>query len=163
MKKKNVIFSFTFILFVLLLSRCTLPDTAYDLFLENNTNQYLHYYLAFGDNIISTTVYPDTLLPDNNSFINNIVKPQEKYFMYLSFLPYSKIIKNLPQDTLSVFIFSKDTIDKFGWSEVLFGYKILQRYDISSEDIKKLKDIIPYPPSEKMKDMKMYPAYGEDK
>ena len=158
MKRIKIYLQLSFFFFVFVIVQCKLPDTLYDLKIENNSNLYLHYYLAT-DFLCSTTVYPDTLLPVINNCINYIVKPHEKYVMEVSYVKYDKYIKQLPYDTLSIFIFSKDTLDKYGWPEVQSKYKILRRYDLSSEDIKVLKDIIPYPPSEKMKDMKMYPLY----
>ena len=59
---------------------------------------------------------------------------------------------------MSVFIFHTDTLNKYSWQEVRDGYKILRRYDLSLEDIKKMKWTIPYPPDESMAGMKMYRA-----
>ena len=64
-------------------------------------------------------------------------------------------------DTLSLFIFDADTFNMYSWEEIKSGYKILQRYDISPENIKALKYNISYPPTEAMKNMKMYPPYGQ--
>ena len=64
-------------------------------------------------------------------------------------------------DTFCLFIFDADTFNICSWEEIQSGYKILQRYDLSPEDIKALRDSITYPPDERMKDMKMYPPYGQ--
>ena len=39
-------------------------------------------------------------------------------------------IEFLPKDTLSIFIFSTDTLNKYSWEEVRRDYKILRRYDL---------------------------------
>ena len=62
-------------------------------------------------------------------------------------------------DTWCLFIFDADTFNLCTWDEIKSGYKILQRYDLSPQDCKILKDSIIYPPDERMKYMKMYPPY----
>ena len=63
--------------------------------------------------------------------------------------------------TVSLFIFDADTFNIYSWEEIRNGYKILQRYDISVEDFKALRYNISYPPTEAMKNMKMYPPYEQ--
>ena len=62
-------------------------------------------------------------------------------------------------DTLSLFIFDADTFNNYSWEEIQSGYKVLQRYDLSPEDLRVLSKKITYPPDERMKNMKMYPPY----
>lgn len=140
------------------------PEKSYDLQIKNNSNVDIccYFYLVWegGNNGV---VYPDTLLCfDKKELI--CINTLEKYNTSRPVGPITEWISSLPQDTLSIFIFSKDTLDKYSWPEVQSGYKILQRYDLSLEDFKKLSDkngipVITYPPSEAMKDMKMYPPY----
>ena len=66
------------------------------------------------------------------------------------------------EDTLHYFIFDADTINAYSWNEIKEGYKILRRYDLSGNDIELLKESITYPPSPKMRDMKMYPPYSSE-
>jgi len=40
-------------------------------------------------------------------------------------------------------------------------YKVLKRYDLSIEDIQLLNYEIPYPPTEVMRGMRMYPPYEQ--
>lgn len=70
-----------------------------------------------------------------------------------------KIFKQLPRDTLSIFIFHTDTLNKYPWEKIRDEYKILKRYDLSFEDIKRLGYKVPYPPSPEMANMKMYPKF----
>ena len=65
------------------------------------------------------------------------------------------------KDTLHYFIIDLDTLNTYSWEEIKEGYKILQRYDLGGRDIESLNYTIPYPPTEAMRDMKMYPPYGE--
>lgn len=66
-----------------------------------------------------------------------------------------------PNDTVSLFIFDAEVVESNSWEKVVDEYLVLQRYDLSIEDFKKLGSLIPYPPTPEMKDMHMYPPYGE--
>ena len=72
-----------------------------------------------------------------------------------------EIFKYLPKDTLSVYFFHPDTLAKYPWETIRKEYNILKRYDLSIEDMQLLDYEIAYPPTEMMKDIKMYPPYGE--
>jgi hypothetical protein len=55
-----------------------------------------------------------------------------------------------------IYIFNQDTLNKYTWEEIQREYKVLQRYDLSSEDINLLYNKykvpeIPYPPDENEK------------
>ena len=66
-----------------------------------------------------------------------------------------------PQDTMSIFIFDEETVNHNSWKIIAEEYLVLQRYDLSIEDIKKLNYNIYYPPTPEMQDMHMYPQYGQ--
>jgi hypothetical protein len=56
-------------------------------------------------------------------------------------------------------------LDAYTWEHessqtIIDNYLVLQRYDLGLEDIQKLGWSLPFPPTEAMKDMKMYPPYG---
>lgn len=65
----------------------------------------------------------------------------------------------IPSDTVMIFIFDAETIENTSWSIVCGDYLVLQRYDLSLENLKYLNWKLSYPPTEEMKDMKMYPPY----
>lgn len=63
---------------------------------------------------------------------------------------------------LSVFILHADTIRKHSWDEIRDSYNIIVRYDLSKDDVKSFAGYaIPFPPTEAMRDMKMWPPYEE--
>lgn len=67
---------------------------------------------------------------------------------------------------LTVYIFHADTLRAHPWEEICEKKKILARYDITNEDLKKLRCSnslckIYYPPTPEMKDIKMWPSYEE--
>jgi hypothetical protein len=62
-------------------------------------------------------------------------------------------------DTVSFFIFDKDTVDSHPWDYIVKNYCVLQRYDFTKKDLDKIRDQIYYPPTEEMADIHMYPRY----
>ena len=70
---------------------------------------------------------------------------------------HSKI--SFPNDTLIVNIFDEEVLESNAWEDIGNNYMVLQRYDLSLQDLQQLNWQISYPPTEAMKDMKMYPPY----
>ena len=66
-----------------------------------------------------------------------------------------------PNDTISVFLFDGETVENVPWETVVKEYLVLQRYDLSIEDMKKLDRTIHYPPTPEMRDIHMWPPYAE--
>ena len=64
-------------------------------------------------------------------------------------------------EKLSVFIFDAETLETTPWDIVQSKSLVLQRYDLTLEELERLKWIIPYPPTSAMKDVEMYPRYIE--
>ena len=63
-------------------------------------------------------------------------------------------------DTMSVFFFSKETIESHSWDDIVHSYLVTQRYDFSKDDIKRIKGVIYFPPTSQMSGIKMWPQYG---
>jgi hypothetical protein len=114
-------------------------------------------YIPWEDGVF----YPDTLLPDiipksykpypfNKRWSVNFGNPGPNE---------NQLFAKFPTDTMSIFFFDPDTLAKYDWQIIREEYKILVRYDFSQNDLKLLKWCIYYPPTEAMKDMKMYPPY----
>ena len=127
--------------------------------INNESADTLCVFLASG----FVSAYPDTIIPKYSTELGlAVICPNS----ILELLPggnrlYKYIFKErLPQDTLSVFIFKLDTLIAYNWNIIRRDYKISVRYDLSYPDLKSLGFAIPYPPTEMMKDMKMYPGYG---
>lgn len=119
-----------------------------------------------GFNSIGNT-YPDTTLPNSipvtiNNNINNKIEPHDGYAYSMGGAGESwehLFRQELPSDTLSIYIFSRDTLKTYDWSIIRDKYKVLIRYDLSLPDILNLNHRIYYPPTPAMKAMKMYPPY----
>jgi len=108
--------------------------------------------------------YPDTTLENNHI----------RYFMHPSVFSFQKRViceeghasfegLFLRQDTAMLFLFDDSVIENTDWKIVEKDYLVLQRYDLSLQDLEKLNWKVYYPPTEAMKDMKMFPPYQEKK
>ncbi|MBQ3581202.1 MAG: hypothetical protein II975_09465 [Bacteroidales bacterium] len=133
-----------------------------DMGFTNNAN----YKISIYSNLIpphdysNPVVYPDTTLPYSKS-------PQMRDVEAGRSCVYSQTSATIEQryagyntDTISIFVFSFDTLNSFGWDAVRNTYNVLQRYDISILDYNSLSDFPTFPPSEEMRNIKMWPPYG---
>ena len=109
--------------------------------LVNNADYSIGFYIADGGEY--GTIYPDSL-PETNAYvtydISNVLRPGFE----AHYCSWEKFFKMFPSDTLSVFIFHTDTLNKYSWEEVRDGYKILRRYDFGKEDLENLYELV-YP------------------
>jgi len=157
---KNLIMLSFLIPLLVLLTACPMERDRDLLTVYNNTDHSISFFLAdyyseqFGD-----PIYPDTTLSIyREGLILPCVLKDKSIFNEIS--PLEDTYKRFGTDTLCFFIFDTDTLSKYDWATIRSDYKILQRYDMSLQDFKRLKNTITYPPSETMKDIKMYPPYG---
>jgi hypothetical protein len=121
----------------------------------NNTTDSLYSIIQYN--------YPDTLLIDTGSgeITANFIATGETKKVFSSMKWERRISTINEQKTISIFLFTVDTLDKYPWSQIKKDNKILQRYALSVDDLIKLDWKVTYPPSPQMKDMKMYPPYKE--
>ena len=127
--------------------------------IKNKSNHLIGLYIGVKEYNVEY-IYPDTLLPSTNKHIKYDISKILRPGTYLPPKKEREFFKELPKDTLSIFIFSTDTLNKYSWEEVRRDYKILKRYDLSYEDCVRLNFIVPYPPTPTRSRMKMYPKYG---
>ena len=135
-------------------------------------NYCFSYYIP--DQIVRT----DTLLPMtyySSSFdeeldgptphnpLRFIIEPGDKSCVVcIETDPLGNLYADLPHDTLSVFVLHADTVRKYSWEEICEDYNIIVRYDLSKADVKSFENyIVPFPPTEAMRNMKMWPPYEE--
>lgn len=145
---------FLFIIMIFGCSECAM-DHEYPIKLENKSNHKIDVLVASYLN-----GYPDTILPPGRRSIT--IDIQKGYSQDLG-LEHEKLFnKTLATDTMSIFIFHTDTLNKHSWDVIRDRYMVLRRYDLSLDDLKKLDKIVPYPPSPAMSNMKMYPPYKRE-
>ncbi len=159
MKKRVLIMVVLFIISLACCSECKLAmDYQYPLRLDNNSGYTIDCFFSIDDEFAPFT---PNVIPVPYGYLFRGIKPQE-YCKYRSKLEWEKMFLYIKTDTISIYIFHTDTLNKYSWKEICEDYLVLKRYDFSLEDLKRLKYNIPYPPSPIMRDMKMYPPY-EDK
>lgn len=127
---------------------------------QNNTEYSVITF--FNDNYEDyKALYPDTnisalIVSDSNSIIK--VSGHSRKGLIHSHGTWENIFDvTVPRDTLSLFVFHADTVAKYDWETIRAKYNILKRYDLSLEDLKRLDFLITYPPSNRMKGVKMWP------
>jgi hypothetical protein len=159
--KRKLIYVAPFLFFILL-TAC--PSPAEDSENINIKNEWDHdisfYFSSYFANGRGDTFYPDTALSIEIWYrpVNVVKGKTYRDNVY----PLERIYKRNNVDTLCFFIFATDTLNMYDWDTIRDEYKILQRYDLSLQDFKRLKNTITYPPTEEMKDMKMHPPYEGD-
>lgn len=157
--KKGTILNFIIGLIVCLLFWGCPMDKRYGLYLDNHSDQTVTIFIN-NDGVGLAPIYPYTSLVKSFVFLSRISPHSIDDFREGS-APWWKDIGGV--DTLSFVIVSVDTLNKYSWDEIRSSYNILQRYDLSRNDLRLLDATIHYPPTETMRNMKMYPAYGKSK
>jgi len=135
-------------------------DNFYGLWIFNNTNNAIYFYSNAEP---QNTVVRDTSInfSNDNTYYFALIQPKTKHYDDWGQCDPERYVRlKIPHDTLSIFFFDKDTIERYSWEEIRSEYKILCRYDVSAQDIKRHNYTFSYPPDESMKDIKMYPPYG---
>lgn len=157
MKKETRFILLFAVSFIMLSGKCKMPMTDYEypLYLQNNSDKRAKF--TVNNRYNAGPQYPDTTLFWEP--IGIVVQAQEKRAVAGGSLNWEKIYKSVPNDTLSFVIFDADTLAKYPWEVIRNNYKILKRYDLSLDDLKRLNYTLYYPATEAMKGMKMYPAY----
>ncbi len=109
-------------------------DHVYSIKIQNNTNDTLLFYESYN--------YPDTSIAQKKPIL---IRVYPKDYSYLdSKKDWDKVLVS-PKDTLSIFILSKDTVDKYSWDKIRSDYNVLKRYDLSLDDLKNLSWKVTYP------------------
>jgi hypothetical protein len=98
----------------------------YRIKIVNNSDNLIRFHPGY--------IYPDTLLP---TFEPLLVGIEADNFFYLDMEEkWEEVFSELPADTLSIFFFSEDTLKLYTWDQIRADYKILDRYDLSLQDVK---------------------------
>ncbi len=121
-------------------------DHVYRIWLKDNSGEGFAFLVSYN--------YPDTIIP--NEYNKLIGVPPNKRVPYDSKEKWEEVFEDLQTDTLSIFIFDGDTLANYDWENIRANYKVLKRYDISLENINDIGTIA-YPPTEEMKEIKMWP------
>ena len=130
----------------------------------NNTEKKLIVTRSYHPTWLPSLGYPDTLLFSWDPSIGCpgfIVEPYEENNKSALFnTSFYESCFRADLDTLRIFVFDADTLEALGWETVREKYIVLQRYDLSLEDLQYLDFKLCFPPSEAMRDIHMWPPYG---
>ena len=150
------------VLCLLLLGSCDscLEKGEARLCLENESAQDISVLLGG----IQTTVDTDTLLPDidNPNILHKIPKEKQRDMGGVGRMAgWDEMFAYLGIDTMRIFILATDTVNMYDWNIIQKNYNILQRYDVSIEDLRYLNGCLYYPPISTMRDIRMWPPYSK--
>ncbi len=108
----------------------------YSFKIQNNSSALIYYQVS--------KTYPDQAIPDSTAARIGGIGPSNQQ-SYESKDKWPKFFSNLPADTLSVFFFSPDSVEKYNWKQVQSKYLILKRKDISLKDLVDNDYVVSYP------------------
>ncbi|MEM6396326.1 MAG: hypothetical protein AAF741_08270 [Bacteroidota bacterium] len=114
------------ILIILLVSSCKTTDIESTIQIRNNSDQSISTFIALPIEV--GFAYPDTILPLNELPMQSAVLGQQNFYDFSTSL--EDVLSELPNDTLSIFYFSTDTLNKYSWEEIRDNYMILRRDDL---------------------------------
>lgn len=128
---------FIYITYLLvLLNSCRKEDDRQNYIWFNNNSDYeLNIYTSYN--------YPNTTISFKGG--GYIIYPQTKKSLISKNGWKREIEIHSPKKTLIMFIFSADTLRKYSKQEIIENYKVLKRYDLSIEQLKKQNWTITYP------------------
>lgn len=167
----NTLLILVSILVVLCSYQCDgfLMDRKYPLYISNNSDRKLLIDINT-DGYFSDPEYPDTTISERILTIqtpfdeNWGVKSGHRVMFRESSGPWEVVYETgVPSDTLSFIVYDIDTLNKYPPETIRNNYMILKRYDLSIYDLQKLDYTLYYPPSETMRNMKMFPPFGDSK
>ena len=98
---------------------------------------------AYDINFFDSRVYPDTSLPIDKPYYS-FSRPND-YGYIDNHDEWETVFKDLPRDTLSIFILYADTVKTQNWSIIQSQKKYLKRYDLSLQDLQNSNWTITYP------------------
>lgn len=123
------------------LNSCLLERADY-VCVNNNAGYPIAVYVAAGTE--QRTAYPDTSLPASDKYVLYNTEGAASVCDYSNYKPW-KYFETLPADTLSVFIFNRDTLIAVGWDTVRTRNKVLKRYDLNLADLQSAGWRVTYP------------------
>jgi hypothetical protein len=145
---------FTIFIIGLLASKCENPiaERRYSIKFTNNSNINICPYF---EKPYSKYLYPDTIsIAKNKPYLIEIKKGN--YFYYDFGAKYEQVYEYVESDTLSFYVFNSDTLVNYPWDIIRSNYMILQRYDLSLNDLQNRNFEIEYPYDSTRGKLKVY-------
>lgn len=154
MRKYNIL-NFFLLILIISSSKCKVTEQRYPLYIVNNTNQNL--YVFFNEDAHYKSIYPDTQITNFKDRLGLPIKSFRKELIVDGSATWQSVYEvNVPNDTLSFFIFNTDTLFKYPWDTIRSKYMILQRYDLSLKDLQNRNFELEYPYDSTRGKLKVY-------
>ena len=90
--------------------------------------------------------FPDISLPEEKPLYFNSIAPGNTVGSGPEDPDWEGIFAQLPGGKFTVFVFSKDVVDNTPWETVRDDYLILERFDVTLEELKALDYTLTYSP-----------------
>lgn len=105
-------------IFVLIyLTSCLPVDKRYPIWIKNNTNNGIYFFV---------NNYIDTLLPQTDKYVI-LINANDKISID-SNQPWEEVFSaEYPKDTLQIFYFNVDSINKYDWNTIRNEYMVMDR------------------------------------
>lgn len=127
---KHILILFIAILFIC--GNCeNLVDDVHSIRIRNKSAHTISVYADY--------ILPDTSLPQYKPWLKTIA-PDNFKDIYDNDVG-DKEFKRLDDERLTIFVLSKDTLDKYSWDTIRENYMILKRYEILSKDLESYASI----------------------
>jgi hypothetical protein len=107
-------------------------ETKYPLYIINSSSHTIAFYVAA---VGIEHKYPDTALI-SNKFEMGTIRSGDSTSWHSS-VPFDRLFELLPTDTLSIYLFHPDTLAKYDWRVIRSEYKVLKRFDVSLDELKR--------------------------
>lgn len=152
---------FVFALSSIALQACVM-DREYAYYLRNNADYSIMALKLPESWSLEIDSYSDTTLPTEVNY--HSWSPAEKGRTVANVWPQSVdllyFLEHRHIDTICVFVLKTEVLEQCSWDSIRSSYLVLQRYDLSYEDVANFYHEICFPPSEAMKHIHMWPPYG---
>lgn len=110
--------------------------------------------------------YPDTLLADKMTddlyqkyHINERIL-DSAYIISAKAYSYKELVSMFSSSGFySTYIFDQHDVDSLGWKAIFKENNYIVRYDLTAKDLNRLKGRVFYPPTKRMKEVRMFPTY----
>lgn len=136
--KKNIIVLLILSFFVIYSCELIHGSFDYRMTIINNSNNKIYFwkYFTYPDTAVGE-FRPDPLMDFVNPKSSNDLPTMTRWELIFE--------KNLPSDTLILFIFDAEVLETTPWDTIQANYMILKRYDLSYDDLVRLDWTITYP------------------
>ena len=95
-----------------------------------------------------SAIYPDTSLAENYEKYECLVLLANSTSNFEEYCSWEEVYQQSVSDTIMFFIFDNNIVKTIPWDTIRKNYMILERYDLTYEDLVKMNWTIEYPTKE---------------